>query len=91
MTNIIVAAHGAIQHNGKVLTIRRSGNDEWMAGKWDFPGGKIDIGETAEMALKREVHEETGLKVKVGQVDYVYTDLSELPSDKFYTHLRLYI
>jgi ADP-ribose pyrophosphatase YjhB (NUDIX family) len=53
-----VAAVGAlIAHRGKLLMIRTR---KW-SNKWGIPGGKIERGETAEEALCREVHEETGL------------------------------
>lgn len=38
-------------------------------GKWDFPGGRIDVGEDPHVSLQRELHEETGLgKVDVGEI-----------------------
>jgi mutator protein MutT len=54
------SAYAVIMHQGKVLlvTIR-------SAGKYDFPGGGIEVGETIEEALKREVREETGLEIEV--------------------------
>ena len=54
------SAYASIVHEGKVLlvTIRSSG-------KYDFPGGAIEVGETIEAALKREVREETGLEIEV--------------------------
>ena len=56
------SAYAIIVHEGKVLlgTIRSNG-------KYDFPGGGIEIGETIEAALRREVREETGLEIEVGK------------------------
>lgn len=46
---------------GDLLIIRRSDYSKHNAGKWDFPGGKVDIGENFDVALIREIKEETGL------------------------------
>lgn len=57
------AAVGVIQHeNGLVLLGERPVGKAW-AGYWEFPGGKIEPDETAEQALKRELHEELGITV----------------------------
>jgi mutator protein MutT len=55
----------AIIRNGKgdILFLRRSSNDEFFPGYWCLPGGKIEVGETAEEAIKREVAEETNKNV----------------------------
>ncbi len=58
----VVAA--VIEKHGKVLIAKRRKGDK-LAGKWEFPGGKIDPGETAEEALKRELNEELGIETEV--------------------------
>ena len=51
--------------DGRVLIARRPPGKH-LAGKWEFPGGKIEAGETPEAALRREMHEEFGIEVAVG-------------------------
>jgi 8-oxo-dGTP diphosphatase len=53
---------------GRVLVLRRSAASKNHAGRWDFPGGKTDPGETFEEALRREVREETGLVIALTHV-----------------------
>jgi len=50
---------------GRVLLARRT-RGRHLAGLWEFPGGKVDPGETPEQALVRELHEELGIEVIVG-------------------------
>ncbi|HEX2903645.1 MAG TPA: (deoxy)nucleoside triphosphate pyrophosphohydrolase [Jatrophihabitans sp.] len=59
----VVAA--AIIRDHRVLIAQRDHPAEW-AGRWEFPGGKVERGETAELALVREVAEELGAQVDVG-------------------------
>lgn len=54
-----------IEHNNKVLICQRSGRMK-LPFKWEFPGGKVEIGESKEECLKREIQEELGLAVEVG-------------------------
>lgn len=51
---------------GRVLLSRRKEDSE-LAGLWEFPGGKIDPGESAEQALRRELQEEIGIEAVVGE------------------------
>jgi 8-oxo-dGTP diphosphatase len=60
---VIVAA--VIITAGRVLACERSSPPE-VAGRWEFPGGKVEPGETDQQALARECAEELGVRVEVG-------------------------
>ncbi|MEU7902745.1 (deoxy)nucleoside triphosphate pyrophosphohydrolase [Actinoplanes sp. NPDC049118] len=60
---VIVAA--VIVTDGRVLACERSAPPE-AAGRWEFPGGKVEPGETDAEALARECAEELGVRVRVG-------------------------
>ncbi len=50
--------------DAKVLLLKRSANDSFRPGDWDFPGGNVEWGELHGEALPRELLEETGLRVE---------------------------
>ncbi|MFW6600496.1 (deoxy)nucleoside triphosphate pyrophosphohydrolase [Propionibacteriaceae bacterium Y2011] len=54
----------AIVRGGEVLTARRT-SPATAAGRWEFPGGKVEPGETPESALVREIAEELGCRIRV--------------------------
>ncbi len=56
---ILVAAGALIQDNHGRLLLQRRADD----GSWDIPGGAVELGETVEEAVRREVWEETGLEI----------------------------
>ena len=58
---------GAVVWNGQHVLLERRGQPP-AQGSWSLPGGLIDIGETAEDAIRREVREECGIEVTVGPV-----------------------
>jgi 8-oxo-dGTP diphosphatase len=60
---VVVAA--VIVRDGTVLVCRRAPHKD-AAGLWEFPGGKVEAGETAQEALARELREELGVDVVVG-------------------------
>jgi 8-oxo-dGTP diphosphatase len=60
---LVVAA--VIRDGSRVLACRRApGRD--AAGRWEFPGGKVEAGESAPDALRREIREELGIRIHVG-------------------------
>jgi ADP-ribose pyrophosphatase YjhB (NUDIX family) len=70
---INVACRGIIlDQNNKVLLVKRVDN-----GKWVMPAGSMELNESAFEGLQREVHEETGLEVKEGELIAIYSDPSK--------------
>ena len=57
---VLVAACALVDPDGRVLLAQRP-EGKSMAGLWEFPGGKVEPGETPEHALIRELHEELGI------------------------------
>jgi 8-oxo-dGTP diphosphatase len=58
---LLVAAVALIDVDGRVLLAERPAGKS-LAGLWEFPGGKVEPGETPEAALIRELHEELGIE-----------------------------
>ncbi|MDG5497159.1 NUDIX domain-containing protein [Niveispirillum sp. SYP-B3756] len=58
---VLVAAVALVDVDGRVLLAQRPPGKS-MAGLWEFPGGKVDAGETPEAALVRELREELGIE-----------------------------
>ncbi|WP_353471199.1 8-oxo-dGTP diphosphatase MutT [Salipiger sp. H15] len=58
---VLVSAVALIDVEGRVLLAQRP-EGKSMAGLWEFPGGKVEPGETPEAALIRELHEELGIE-----------------------------
>ena len=54
-----------LDEQGRCLLLRRSNACRSFVGKWEWPGGKVDDGETFDAALLREIQEETGLQIEL--------------------------
>lgn len=67
-----VAATCVVERGGKVLLVRRGNQPGY--GLWSMPGGYVDRGEVVEEAAAREVVEETGLVVEVGQLVGLFSE-----------------
>ncbi len=65
-----VGVGGVIVQNGKVVIVKRRYDP--LAGRWSIPGGGVELGETLEASVAREMLEETGLEVEVGPVIEVF-------------------
>ncbi|MGW1869776.1 NUDIX hydrolase [Streptomyces mauvecolor] len=67
-----VSVAGAVARgDGRLLAIRRADND-----RWELPGGVLEIEETPEAGVRREVFEETGVDVEVAELTGVYKNVS---------------
>lgn len=66
----IVGVGAVIVEGGNVVIVKR--RYEPLAGRWSLPGGTLELGETLETAVAREMREETGLDVEVGPVIEVF-------------------
>lgn len=79
----VVAA--IIEHDGRIFATQRGYGD--LKGGWEFPGGKVEPGETPEEALVREIREELDCTVDVGErfctIDYDYPT--------FHLHMGCYL
>jgi 8-oxo-dGTP diphosphatase len=65
--NAPIVVTAAIITNGKRVLIAQRRSTGRLPNKWEFPGGKVEAGETPEFCLKREIMEEFGIEVSIGQ------------------------
>jgi 8-oxo-dGTP diphosphatase len=61
---LLVAACALVDTDGRVLLAQRPEGKQ-LAGLWEFPGGKVESGETPEQCLVRELHEEIGIETEI--------------------------
>ena len=67
MTQPVVVAAAVVIREGRVLLTRRA-EGQHLAGMWEFPGGKLELGESPEAAVVRECREECGIEVEVTDI-----------------------
>ena len=83
----LIVTAAVIRDGDRVLIARRPLSAKVEAGKWEFPGGKLEFGETPEACLVREIEEELGATITVEELidaaSHVYRD------DKQHLHIVL--
>lgn len=87
-TYLFVAAAALVDEKGRILVQKRP-EGKPMAGLWEFPGGKVESGETPELALIRELREE--LNISVEQQDIEPLAFASEPLAEKHLILLLYI
>ncbi len=77
---VVKVAIALLTDKKKRLLVTRRGSNSTYAGWWEFPGGKLEINETAEQALAREVYEELGVVVQqanyLGELVHTYPEVT---------------
>lgn len=84
--NTIIVVAALIEKDGKYLIAKRATGREESFGKWEFPGGKLEPGETEMQAIEREMKEEFLVDVKA--VKYLTNSVCDYPTRTI--DLRLY-
>lgn len=64
---MIVVAAGILRREGRILLCQRKPGAQ-LGLKWEFPGGKLEKGETPQRALERELSEELGIVTRTGRI-----------------------
>lgn len=70
-THFVSVAGVVVRGDGRVLVVQRRDN-----GRWEAPGGVLELGETFEEGVRREVVEETGVEVAVDHLSGVYKNMT---------------
>ena len=82
-----IGVGAVIVQDGRVLLVQR--RSEPLAGRWSLPGGAVELGETLEAAVIREMREETGLEVQVGPVIEVLDRITHDDAGRVHYHYVL--
>lgn len=65
---VVQVAAAILYQEGKILICKRAAGKESCAGLWEFPGGKLEAGESPEQCVQRECQEELGVSVRIREL-----------------------
>ncbi len=94
MIRTIEVVAAVIEYQGKILAFRRGpAKYDYVSRKFEFPGGKVEVGESLDKALERELLEELNLKIRIHNlidvVEYEYPDF-QIKMHCFLVHIDSY-
>ncbi len=78
------------ERDGKILLIQRRDTNPLWDTQWEFPGGKLEAGESALSAMQREIGEETGLPILQSRFFHLHHHDWELPEKILRVHLHCF-
>ena len=80
----VVGVGGVVIHEGRALLIKRG--SEPLKDQWSIPGGTLDLGESIQEGVRRELLEETGIEVRVGELIEVFDRIFRDAAGKIQYH-----
>jgi ADP-ribose pyrophosphatase YjhB (NUDIX family) len=84
-----IAAYGVVRDDDERLLLARAAPSLTLRGRWFLPGGGVQHGENPPDSLRREIEEESGLKVSVGPLFDVLSDVRTIPDGTSLHTVRL--
>ncbi len=78
---------GLVEYDGKILLLQRKDDEPAWDRKWEFPGGKIEVGEDGQAAVRREIAEETGLAIASAAFVCVHEHTWDLPERRLHVQI----
>ncbi len=90
MTDEYMDVVAAVIKDGDRILIAKRKEGSYMAGRWEFPGGKVEKGENPHHALMREIQEELSVEIRITGLAYVKQHTYELSDRKRRVKLMFY-
>ncbi len=87
----LLVTSAILVHNSEVLIAQRKQETELEPSKWEFPGGKVEHGESPEDCIKREIREELNLEISVQSLYHLTSHVYETPAARIHVVLLFYL